>query len=215
MGRRRRRGRTRSCRFNRSATVLIAGQAAGGVPAREILHEHRGAPRRVRASGREEERRQLVGDAMRTVMRHVTPLGEPARAVNRVACEPLVARLPTHVVPGTKLRHRVEPALMIGHELQPLIHRRPRRPGHRSPRERAAPTASGHVSCADQRRWGRHRHGESSRHDGRRGGWRADTQRSLRRRSTNQDRHGAMAGGPRRVRRVASVLRTAVWCIWQ
>ena len=117
------------------------------MPGREVLHEHRRAPRRVRPARGDEELGQFVGDAMGAVVRRVTPLGKPKRAVDRGARKQLVAGLPTHAVSATELGHRVEPALMIGHELQPLVHRGHLLPEHRSPRERAAPTVECHPSC--------------------------------------------------------------------
>ena len=101
----------------------------------------------MRAARVQQERRQRVRNAMRARVRRVTALGEPTRALAHIPGEPLVARLPTDAVPRTELGHRVGTALMIGDELQPLVHRGHLLPGHRSSRERAAQTVECHPSC--------------------------------------------------------------------
>jgi hypothetical protein len=55
-------------------------------------------------------------------MRRVTALDESARALGGVPREPLIAGLPADVIPCAELRHVVQAALMIGDELQALIH---------------------------------------------------------------------------------------------
>ena len=116
------------------------------MPPGDIVHQLLGTPRRMRVAHAEEERRQLVCDAMGTHMRRVTPLDKSRRALDGVSREPLIASLPADVIPCAELRHAVQAALMIGNKLQALGHRGHLLPGHRSPRERAAPTVECHPS---------------------------------------------------------------------
>src|SRR5665647_1565627 len=85
--------------------------------------------------------------SVRTHVWSVTALDESACPFGLIAREPLVAGLPANAVAGTEVRHRIPATLMIGNELHPLVHGRDLLPGHRSSRERDAPTVECHPSC--------------------------------------------------------------------
>src|SRR6185437_4595520 len=83
---------------------------------------------------------------MRAVMRCVAPLAEAEWPLGVVASEPLVARLAAHAVAFTELGHGGVATLVIGDELQALVHGCSLQPGHPTPRERAALELECHQS---------------------------------------------------------------------
>jgi len=76
-------------------------------------------------------------------LRSRRPSGAP---LGVVASEPLVARLAAHAVARTELGHGVVATLVIGDELQALVHGCSLQPGHPTPRERAALELECHPS---------------------------------------------------------------------
>jgi hypothetical protein len=93
-----------------------------GMPRREPVEQLAGAPVRMLAPRPKQQVRDLLVDAVRTVVGRMAPIPQAAPTVLVIAGQPFVAGLPADGVPDTELGPRVKAEPIIGDEPFALFH---------------------------------------------------------------------------------------------
>jgi hypothetical protein len=101
------------------------------MPRREPVEQLARPPVGMGPPGTAQEVGKLLADPVRTVVRRVAPVPQPAAAVFGEPLEPFVAGLATDAVAGTQLHSGVQAAPIIGEEAFALLHGCRLQPGHR------------------------------------------------------------------------------------